>query len=87
MIVTIDGTLNNIYKSADFRNKETGEVKEGKMFAQLMVDAKSYGVAKKELIDIPVSGSSVNELQNKDGQIVSIKCDISSKAQIYYGAI
>ena len=36
MNVIVQGQLINIFKTADFTNKETGEVKEGKVKLQLM---------------------------------------------------
>jgi len=38
MIDKLEATIGNIYKDRDFRDKETGKIKEGKAYLQLMVD-------------------------------------------------
>ncbi len=88
MIVTIIATLNNIYKGRDFRDKETGELKEGKTYIQIMADdVLGNGQVKKQLIDMPISPDRARQFESSIGQVIELKCNISSKDKIYYEAI
>lgn len=88
MIVKLEATLDNIYKGRDFRDKETGETKEGRTYLQLMVDdLLGNGHVKKQLIDMPIAPERAKQFENSVGQPIELKCNISSKEKIYYEAI
>ena len=88
MIVKLEATLDNIYKGRDFRDKETGETKEGKTYLQLMVDDRlNNGQIKKQLIDMPIAPERAKQYETSIGQQVELKCNISSKDKIYYEAV
>ena len=88
MIVKLEATLDNIYKGRDFRDKETGETKEGKTYLQLMVDDRlNNGQIKKQLIDMPIAPEKAKQFEASIGQPIEPKCNISSKEKIYYEAI
>lgn len=88
MIVKLEATLDNIYKGRDFRIQETGEVKEGKTYLQLMVDEiVGNGHVKKQLIDMPIAPEKAKQFETLIGQPIELRCNISSKEKIYYEAI
>ncbi|MGE4398195.1 MAG: hypothetical protein AB7D29_01630 [Campylobacterales bacterium] len=89
MIVKLEATLDNIYKGGDFRDKETGETKEGKTYLQLMVDDKlSNGQTKKQLINMPIAPERAKQFEASIGQQVELKCNISAyESKIYYEAV
>jgi len=85
MKVIIEGTLLSIYKSNDFKDKETGEVSHGKHKLQLLVENElQNGSIRHDMQDISIPDIRVKEYEAQIGKKVQVKCDIMSKGQISF---
>ncbi len=88
MNVIVQGQLINIFKTADFINKETGEVKEGKVKLQLMCQSiLNNNERKNELFDITVPNEKISEFENKIGEQVDVKCSFFTNGNITFFGI
>ena len=68
--------LENIYRSKDFKDKETGEVRAGKWKVQTFDKVEGDEGVRMKLIDISIPDSLAEKLQDKIGQEVSIPVDV-----------
>lgn len=85
MKIIIEGMLLSIYKSNDFKDKETGEVSHGKHKLQMLVESElQNGSVKNEMQDISIPDNRVKEFETQIGKKVQVKCDIMSKGQISF---
>ena len=85
MKVIIEGKLLSIYKTPDFKDKETGEVSEGKNKLQLLVDSElSNGSVKQEMQDISIPVSHFKEYEAQVGKKVQVVCQYVSKSQVSF---
>jgi hypothetical protein len=88
MNVIVQGQLINIFKTADFINKETGEVKEGKVKLQLMCQSiLNNNERKNELFDITVPNEKISEFENKIGEQVDVRCSFFTNGNITFFGI
>jgi len=79
--------IENIFKSKDFVNKETGETTPGKWKIQTFDEVESEEGTQLKLIDISVPDEIAKKLQDKKGQLVEIpvKTFVQGKKVGYYG--
>lgn len=85
MKVIIEGQLLSIYKSNDFKDKETGDVTQGKHKLQLLVESElQNGSVKNDMQDISIPDTRVKEYETQIGQKVQVKCDVVSKSQVSF---
>jgi hypothetical protein len=85
MKVIIEGQLLSIYKSNDFKDKETGEVSHGKHKLQLLIESElQNGSVKNDMQDISIPETRVKEFETQIGQKVQVKCDVVSKSQVSF---
>lgn len=85
MKVIIEGQLLSIYKSNDFKDKETGDVTQGKHKLQLLVESElQNGSIKNDMQDISIPDSQVKVYETQIGQKVQVKCDVVSKSQVSF---
>jgi hypothetical protein len=85
MKIIIEGMLLSIYKSNDFKDKETGEVSHGKHKLQLLVENElQNGSVKNEMQDISIPDIRVKEYEAQIGKKVQVKCDFVTKGQINF---
>ncbi|MDO9303851.1 MAG: hypothetical protein Q7T77_00845 [Sulfuricurvum sp.] len=85
MKIIIEGMLLSIYKSNDFKDKETGEVSHGKHKLQMVLESElQNGSVKNEMLDISIPDNRVKEFETQVGKKVQVKCDIMSKGQISF---
>ena len=79
--------IENIYKSKDYADKETGAVTPGKWKIQTFEEIKSEEGIQMKLIDISIPDSLAKELQTKKGQEVTIPVGVYStgKKVGFYG--
>jgi hypothetical protein len=85
MKIIIEGMLLSIYKSNDFKDKETGEVSHGKHKLQLLVENElQNGSVKNEMQDISIPDTRVKEYEVQIGKKVQVKCDFVTKGQINF---
>lgn len=85
MKVIIEGQLLSIYKSNDFKDKETGEVSHGKHKLTLVIENElANGSIRHEMQDISIPDTRVKEYETQIGQKVQIKCDVVSKSQVSF---
>lgn len=88
MNVIVQGQLINIFKTADFTNKETGEVKGGKVKLQLMCQSiLNNNERKNELFDITVPNEKISDYENKIGEQVDVKCSFFTSGTITFFGI
>lgn len=78
--------LENIYKSDDFTNKETGVVTKGRQKLQVLIEKplKNGGI-KKELIDISIPEEKVSKYLGMEGK--QIEVDVSYFGQCTFFGI
>lgn len=85
MKVIIEGQLLSVYKNNDFKNKETGDVTEGKHKLQLLIETElQNGSVKNDMQDITIPDSKVKEFETQIGQRVQVKCEVLSKSQVSF---
>lgn len=85
MKVIIEGMLLSIYKNNDFKDKETGEVSQGKHKMELIIENElPNGSIRHDMQSITIPDSRVKEFESQIGKIVHVKCDILSKGQISF---
>lgn len=85
MKIIIEGMLLSIYKSNDFKDKETGEISHGKNKLQMVLESElQNGSVKNEMLDISIPDNRVKEFETQVGKKVQVKCDIMSKGQISF---
>lgn len=85
MKVIIEGQVLAVYKKNDYKDKETGEVSQGKYKLELVIDNElQNGSVKHEMLDITIPDGRVKEYETQIGKKVQVKCDIMSKGQISF---
>lgn len=85
MKIIIEGQLLSIYKSNDFKDKETGDVTQGKHKLQLLVESElQNGSVKNDMQDISIPDARVKEFETQVGQKIQVKCDVVSKSQVSF---
>lgn len=85
MKVIIEGMLLSIYKSNDFKDKETGDITLGKHKLQLLVESElQNGSVKNDMQDISIPDVRVKEFETQIGERVQVKCDVVSKSQVSF---
>ena len=86
-MLIIKAKLLHIFTSADYTNKETGEISQGKVKLQLLAQATlKNGEVKNELIDISIPKDDYEKYKNKVGSTVEVPVGIIAKGQVtYYG--
>ena len=79
--------IENIYKSKDYADKETGTVTPGKWKIQTFEEIESEEGTQMKLIDISIPDNLAKELQAKKGQEVTIPVGVYStgKKVGFYG--
>ena len=84
-MLTIKANLLHLFKSADYTNRETGEITLGKNKLQLLMQVPLRdGGFKNELLDISIPPEKVSQYQGKEGEIVEVDVAIIGKVT-YYG--
>ena len=85
MKVTIEGLLLALYKNNDFKDKQTGEVSQGKYKLELVIDNElANGSIRHDMLDITIPDNRVKEYEAQIGKKVQVKCDVISKGQISF---
>ena len=86
-MLIIKAKLLHIFTSADYTNKETGEISQGKVKLQLLAQTTlKNGEVKNELIDISIPKSDYEKYKSKIGTTVEVPVGIIAKGQVtYYG--
>jgi len=88
MNVIVEGQLINIFKTSDFKDKETGEVKEGKNKLQLMCNTiLNNNERKNELFDITIPEFRIEEYKDKVGEQVKVQCSFYAKGTVTFFGI
>ena len=84
-MLTIKAKMLHSFKSADFTNRETGEVTLGKNKLQLLMEVPLRdGGFKNELLDISIPPEKVSLYKDQEGEIVEVDVAIIGKVT-YYG--
>lgn len=85
MKVIIEGQLLSVYKNNDFKDKETGNVSEGKHKLQLLIENElSNGSIRHEMQDISIPLERVKDFESQIGEKVQVKCEVLSKTQVSF---
>ena len=67
------GVLFNVYKKNDFKDKETGEVKEGKTTLQVINEYHlQNGSIKKDILEVSIDPKLVSNFEDKVGKNIEI---------------
>lgn len=87
MTVIIEGKMLSGYQKPDFTDKETGDIKQGKFYVQLMIEQKlKNDEIKNELLDVSVPDELISKYKGKEGQLVQVKCNYMAKERVtFYG--
>lgn len=84
MKVLLEGQLISVYLGTDYKDKETGEISQGKHKLQLLVENElQNGSIRNEMQDISIPNSKVKEYEAQIGKKIQLKCDCSSKTPIF----
>ena len=84
-MLIIKAKLLGIFRSNDYKNKDTGEVQLGKTKLQLLtIQTMKDGSKKQELLDISIPPEKVARYKDKVGQEVSVDVGAIGKVT-YYG--
>lgn len=85
MKIIIEGMLMSIYRNNDFKDKESGEVTQGKQKLQILVEnTLENGSIKHEMQDISIPDNRVKEYEAQVGKKVQVKCDLMSKTPVIF---
>lgn len=85
MKVIIEGQVLSVYKSTDYKNKETGEVTQGKYKLGILIETElANGSIRHDVQDITIPDSRVKEYEAQISKKVQVKCDVMSKGQISF---
>ena len=83
-MLTLKAKLFGIFRSNDYKNKETGEVQVGKTKLQLLTNRTMQdGSQKQELLDISIPPEKVAMYKSKVGQDVSVDVGVIGKVTYY----
>ena len=89
MNVEISGTYLNSYSKPDYKDKETGEVKQGDYIVQIQqTKSLSNGAVQNEYLDIPIGRELEKSYKDKKvGDMVRVPCNVYGEnyAQIKVG--
>lgn len=85
MKVIIEGLLSSVYRTPDFKNKETGEITEGKYKLQLLVDnVLTNGSVEKDILRISIPENQVKEYEAQVDNKIQVICQYFSKSQVSF---
>ncbi len=86
-MLIIKAKLLHIFTSADYTNKETGEISQGKVKLQLLAQTTlKNGEVKNELIDISIPKADYEKYKSKISSTVEVPVGIIAKGYVtYYG--
>jgi len=83
-MLTIKAKMLHLFKSADYTNRETGEVTLGKYKLQLLMETSlRNGDFKNELLDISVPTEKVSLYKGKESEEVEVEVALIGKATFY----
>lgn len=83
-MLIIKAKLLHIFKSADYTNRDTGEVILGKNKLQLLMETPLKGGGfKNELLDISIPPEKVHLYKDKESEDVEVEVAIIGKATFY----
>lgn len=85
MKIIVEGLLYFIHKGNNFKDKETGEVSEGKHKLEVLVESELQGGSvKHEMQYISIPDNRLKEFESQVGKKVQVKCDVVSKSQVSF---
>jgi len=86
MKISVKGKLLSIYRSPDFKDRDTGEVVSiGKHKLSLLVESQlSNGSVKNDIQDISIPDSQVKDYEAQVGKEVNVNCSFISKSQVSF---
>lgn len=83
-MLTIKAKLLHVFKSADYTNRDTGEITLGKNKLQLLMEIPLRdGGFKNELLDISIPPQKVSLYKDKEGEEVEVEVAVIGKATFY----
>lgn len=83
-MLIIKAKLLHIFKSADYTNRETGDVTLGKTKLQLLMETPlKNGSFKNELLDISIPPEKVHLYRDRENEDVEVEVAIIGKATFY----
>jgi hypothetical protein len=83
-MLTIKARLLHLFKSADYTNRDTGEITLGKNKLQLLMEIPlRNGGFKNELLDISIPPEKVHLYKDKENEEVEVEVALIGKATFY----
>lgn len=83
-MLTIKARLLHLFKSADYTNRDTGEITLGKNKLQLLMEIPlRNGGFKNELLDISIPPEKVHLYKDKENKEVEVEVALIGKATFY----
>lgn len=83
-MLIIKAKLLHIFKSADYTNRDTGEITQGKTKLQLLMETPlKNGSFKNELLDISIPLEKVHLYKSRENEDVEVEVAIIGKATFY----
>lgn len=83
-MLKLEAKLLHMFTSADYHNKETGEVVKGKTKLQLLTQVSlRNGEIKNELLDISIPADKTHLFKDKENETVTVDVALIGKAQFY----
>ncbi len=83
-MLTIKARLLHLFKSADYTNRDTGEITLGKNKLQLLMEIPlRNGGFKNELLDISIPPEKVHLYKGKENEEVEVEVALIGKATFY----
>lgn len=85
MTTSFEAKISGVFKTDKFRDKETGEIKDGSYKLELLVEKEMENKSvRNDLLNLTIPESRVKEFEAQIGKKIQFKCDISSKTPIFY---
>lgn len=86
MKISVKGKLLSLYKSPDYKDKDTGEVTSvGKHKLSLLVETElSNGSLKNDIQEISIPDAQIKEYEAQIGKEVNVKCSFISKSPVSF---
>ena len=85
MKVSIKGKLLSLYRSPDFKDKDSGVVSVGKHKLSILVESElSNGSVKNDVQDISIPDIQVKDYETQIGKEVNVNCSFISKSQVSF---
>jgi hypothetical protein len=85
MKISVKGKLMSLHKKPDFKDKDSGEVTQGKHNLELLVETElSNGSLKHDMQYISIPDSKIEEYKAQVGKEINVNCSFISKSPVSF---